>query len=179
MFCCFVFQTVGEGLAAAGEKSWQASLTSFSFLHSVNLLCAEYLISTPLISSTEGMGQCWPTRNPIHFCTQQKRYSKHGSLPETRSSCGAVSPKKRTSGSKFLHPSLPRVPSTSSLLEALGRTLGLEARAVCGGLKAGRGAQPHPHEKSCVLHLPAASSWLLIPPLSLHVPQEPAFEVAY
>ena len=66
-----------------------------------------------------------------------------------------------------------------TLLEVLGRTLGLEACVVCGGLKAGRGAQPHPHEKSWVRHLPAASGWLLIPPLSLHVPQEPAFEVAY
>ena len=67
---------------------------------------------------------------------------------------------------------------TGSFPEALGRTLGLEARAVCGGLKAGRGAQPQPQVKSCVLHLPAASSWLLTPLLSLHVPQEPAFEVA-
>lgn len=76
-------------------------------------------------------------------------------------------------------PVAPGSLATSSLLEALGRTLGLETRAACRGLKAGRGAQPHPHEKSCVLHLPAASSWLSIPPLSLHVPQEPAFEVAY
>ena len=62
--------------------------------------------------------------------------------------------------------------------EALGRNHGLEAPAVCGGLEAGRCAQLQPHEKSRAPHLPAALSWLLTPPLSLHVPQEPAFEVA-
>lgn len=108
---CFVFQRAGEGQTSAGEESWQESLASFSFLHSINLLCAEYLISTPFISSTEGMGQCWPTRHPIHSRTQQRWYSKHGSLPATRRSLAELfPPKKRASGSEFRRPSHPRIP---------------------------------------------------------------------
>ena len=47
---------VGGQTAARGE-SWCASLTSLSFLHSTDLLRAEYLISTPFISSTDGTGK--------------------------------------------------------------------------------------------------------------------------
>lgn len=60
------------------------SLSSLSFLHSTDLLRAEYLISTPFISSTDGTGQHWPTRRPIRPRVQQRCFSKHGSLTATR-----------------------------------------------------------------------------------------------
>lgn len=48
----------GEGgQSAARGESWCASLTSLSFLHSTDLLRAEYLISTPFITSTDGTGR--------------------------------------------------------------------------------------------------------------------------
>lgn len=166
---------MGEGQAAAGEKSL-AGLPHFLlfFPPSREVLCAEYLISTPSFPQRKGWDSAATTRNPIHFCTQQRWYSKHGSLPETRSSAaGEVSPEEEDVW-QFLHPSRPRVPCNQPFLEARVGPSGWR-HAQPGAWKAGRGAQPHPHEKSCVLHLPAASSWLLILPLSLHVPQEPAF----
>lgn len=94
-------------------------------------------------------------------------------------SCGAVSAQQEGVWQRVPASQSPQDPlrPAPSLRRWVGPS-GWRHAAVCGGLKAGRGAQPQPHEKSCVLHLPAALSWLLTPLLSLHVPQEPAFEVA-
>ena len=77
------FQTAGGGQTAA-RGSWRASFTSLSFLHSTDLLRAEYLISTPFISSTDWTGQHWPTRRPIRPRAQQRCFSKYGGLTATR-----------------------------------------------------------------------------------------------
>lgn len=168
------------GQTAARGESRRASLTSLSFLHSTDLLRAEYLISTPFISSTDGTGQHWPTRRPIRPRVQQRCFSKHGSLTATRIALSW----SRFAREKGVWQRLPAPPQPQDPLrpapapEALGRNHGLEAPAVCGGLEAGRCAQPQPHEKSRAPHLPAALSWLLTPLLGLHARQEPAFEVA-
>ena len=92
------------------------------------------------------MGQHWPTRRPTKMLLQiwQPDCDPYSSLtepfPARKGRLAATSGAPAAPGSLATDRLQPR--------RRWVGTTGLEAPAVCGGLEAGRCAQPQPHEKS-------------------------------